>query len=303
MSLLLSIFTNQIAPIFLAAGSGFALGRALRIDVRAVSRIVFFIFSPCLVFVSLTESDLAGGEFGRLALFTAAAIGLFGTAAFLFGRALQLDRHTLAGLAVVTMFGNGGNYGLSLNLFAFGEGALARAVVYYVISTALVYTVGVVVASSGRATLRSSLTGVFKVPALYGLALAVGLRLIGLELPLPLYRTVKLLSQAAIPAMLIVLGLQLAEAKKPDNVRLVAAVSLFQLIVGPATGLGLAALLGLSGAARQAAVVEASMPTAVITTILAVEYDIDPTFVTGVVLVTTLLSPLTLTPLVAYLQR
>jgi len=49
-------------------------------------------------------------------------------------------------------------------------------------------------------------------------------------------------------------------------------------------------------------VLEASMPTAVITTILAVEYDLDPIFVTGIVVVTTLLSPLTLTPLIAYLQ-
>ena len=45
------------------------------------------------------------------------------------------------------------------------------------------------------------------------------------------------------------------------------------------------------------------MPTAVITTILAVEYDLDAAFVTGAVVLSTLLSPLTLTPLIAYLQR
>jgi predicted permease len=45
------------------------------------------------------------------------------------------------------------------------------------------------------------------------------------------------------------------------------------------------------------------MPTAVITTILAVEYELDNAFITGTVLISTLLSPLTLTPLIAYLQR
>jgi predicted permease len=102
--------------------------------------------------------------------------------------------------------------------------------------------------------------------------------------------------------MLIVLGLQLAEARRPEHLGVVTAASLFQLLSGPAVGLLIAALVGLSGPARQAAVLEASMPTAVITTILAVEYDIDPIFVTGTVLVTTLLSPLTLTPLIAFLQ-
>ncbi|MEK9165122.1 MAG: AEC family transporter, partial [Chloroflexota bacterium] len=81
------------------------------------------------------------------------------------------------------------------------------------------------------------------------------------------------------------------------------AAALFRLLTGPAIGLLLTALLNLTGPARQAAVLEASMPTAVIATILAVEYDIDPLFVTSVVLVATLLSPLTLTPLIAYLGR
>ena len=301
MILLFSIFANQIAPIFLAAGTGFALGRALRVDVKAVSRVVFYVFSPCLVFISLTENQLSGGEFRRMAVFTVGAVALSGLAAFLFGKALRLDRHALAGLLVVSMFVNGGNYGLPLNLFAFGEPAVARAVIYYVFSTLMVYTAGVVIASSGRASIRSSLAGILKVPVLYGLILAIGLRLIGWELPTPFFRAVKLMSGAALPAMLIVLGLQMAEAKRPQNLKLVTAAALFRLLTGPAIGLPLAALLNLTGPARQAAVLEASMPTAVIATILAVEYDIDPLFVTSTVLVATLLSPLTLTPLIAYL--
>jgi hypothetical protein len=303
LTLLLSILVNQIAPILLCAGAGYSVGRAFKIDLRAISRLTFYVFSPCLVFVSLTENHLSGEEFGRMAVFTALTVLALGAAAFLFGRALRLDRHTVIGLMVVNMFGNGGNYGLSLNKFAFGPEALSRAVVYYLISTVLVYTLGIVVASSGRAPLGKALRGVFALPAVYGLLLAILLRLTGWSLPIPLQRSVDLLSQAAIPVMLIVLGLQLAEARRPENLRLVTAASVFQLLSGPAIGLLLAYWLGLSGPARQAAVIEAAMPTAVITTIIAVEYDIDPALVTGIVLVTTLLSPITLTSLVAYLQQ
>lgn len=302
MTLLLSILANQIAPILLTAGTGFAVGRRFNIDIRAVTRITFYILSPCLVFVSLTESQLSSDEFGRMALFSAGTILTLGLVAFLFGKAIRLDRPALAGLVVVNMFGNGGNYGLPLTLFAFGEAVLARAVVYYVVSSILVYSLGIVVASSGRAPIRESILGIFKAPVVYGVLLALLLRLAGWELPLMFFRAVKLLSQAALPVMLIVLGLQLAEARRPENLRVVTAASIFQLLSGPIVGLLMAALVGLSGPARQAAVIEASMPTAVITTILAVEYDIDPVFVTGTVLVTTILSPLTLTPLIAYLQ-
>jgi predicted permease len=58
----------------------------------------------------------------------------------------------------------------------------------------------------------------------------------------------------------------------------------------------------MAGPARQAAVLQASMPTAVVTTILALEFDVAPTFVTSTVFVTTVLSPLTLTVLIAYLR-
>ena len=60
--------------------------------------------------------------------------------------------------------------------------------------------------------------------------------------------------------------------------------------------------MGISGPARQAGVLLASMPSAVITTILAMEFDVEPTFVTNVVFITTLISPVTLTLLIAYLR-
>ena len=164
LPLLLSILANQIAPILLTAGAGFAVGRRFNIDIRAVSRLSFYIFSPCLVFVSLYETKLEAGDFGRMALFTISVILGLGFAAFAFGKLIGLNRHALAGLIVVNMFGNGGNYGLPLNLFAFGEAALAHAVVYYVTSTMLVYSLGIVVASSGRASWRESIVGVFQAP-------------------------------------------------------------------------------------------------------------------------------------------
>jgi predicted permease len=60
-------------------------------------------------------------------------------------------------------------------------------------------------------------------------------------------------------------------------------------------------LFGLPSLANQVAVVEAAMPTAVLNTIIATEYETEPGFVAGAVLVTTLISPLTLTPILAWL--
>jgi predicted permease len=299
------IFYNNILPIFIAAGGGFVLGRTIRPDLRSASRLAFYLFSPCLVFNSIASSVLSNGDLGRMAVYTLVIIGLMTLVTLACGLLLRLDRRLLASLIVACVFVNGGNYGLALTRFAFGEAALARAVIFYTFSTLAVYTLGVVVASWGQRPLGSVLRHGLTLPTTYALAGAGLMRLAGVSLPLPAERAVTLLSQAAVPIMLVILGLQMAEARGWPRARLalIGVASVLQLVVAPLLGLGLARLLGLTGPTFQAAVIETAMPTAVITTILAVEYDLDAAFVTGTVLVCTLLSPLTLTPLIAYLQR
>ena len=81
---------------------------------------------------------------------------------------------------------------------------------------------------------------------------------------------------------------------------LVIAV-IWRLVDSRAVALALAPALALSGPARQAGLIEAAMPTAVATTVLAQAYDAEPGFVTTAIFVTTLASPPTLTPLLAWL--
>jgi predicted permease len=85
---------------------------------------------------------------------------------------LQMRRKMVAALMLSCMFVNAGNYGLSLNLFAFGEPAMARAVVYYIISTMGLYSLGVLVASNGDIRIRHAIKTILKVPALYAIGLA-----------------------------------------------------------------------------------------------------------------------------------
>jgi len=276
----------------------------MKLDLRTLSRIAFYIFSPCLVFTAITHNALSAVEFWQLAVYTLGVVGSMTLIAFTIGRALRLERHWLAALIVASVFVNGGNYGLALTQFAFGEAALARAVVYYVFSTLLVYTLGVVIASLGQRPLRAALLSALAVPANYALVAAGVIKLTGWALPTLVERAVSLLGQAAIPVMLVLLGLQLAEipAWPRTQLKLIGVAVLLQLVVAPLVGLALAGVLGLEGVTRQAAVVEAAMPTAVITTILAVEYELDAPFITATVILSTLLSPLTLTPLIVYLQ-
>jgi hypothetical protein len=201
------------------------------------------------------------------------------------------------------MFSNSGNYALPVVLFAFGREALSFASVYFVTSAILIYTAGILVAASGHGSVSLAFTRLLRVPAIYSVIAAIIVLSTHATVPAAVMRPIGLLSDAAIPIMLLVLGMQLERAVLPKHPGAVAAAVVLSLVVAPAIAFGLTWLLGLTGAAKQAAIIEASMPAAVITTVLALEFDLDAAFSTSVVFFTTLLSPITLVLLIAYLQR
>ena len=302
MHLFLTILADDILPIFVVASVGFLLARRLHVDVKPLSRITFNALAPCLVFNLLVTSQVSTGEFGRIVAFTILLVAAIGSVARLVAIPFRLERPVLAAFLIVVMFSNAGNYGLSVVLFAFGREVVARAAVYFVTSALLMYTFGSVLASSGRIGVRAALHGLLRVPALWGLVAAAVVIWTGVTLPTAIARPVELLSAAAIPSMLLVLGMQFEKGAWPERPGLVAAAAVLALVVSPILGFLLARFLGLEGAARQAVIVESAMPSAVITTILALEFDVAPAFVTSVVVVTTLVSPVTVSLLIALLQ-
>jgi len=299
---LLAIFVQNILPIFIVAGIGLLIVRYLGADVQTLSRVTLYVLTPCLLFDVLVTSNVSADEFGRLTLLALGTILGIGLIAWLVTRALRLDRVMTSAFMVVVMFANGGNYGLPLTLFVFGQEALARATIYFVVSIVLTYTIGIFLASSGRRSMGEALLIVLRIPSIYASAAAIVVILTGVETPSFLMRPIKLLGDAAIPVMILVLGMQLERAVKPASLRLVGLAVGLRLVVSALLGLLLAQFIGLSGTARQAGVLQSAMPVAVVTTILAVEFEVEPAFVTSVVFLSTILSPLTLTPLIALLK-
>jgi len=300
--LLVTIFANDVLPIFVVASVGFVLARVLRADVRTLSRVAFNALSPCLVFHLLVTSSLGAADFARMTALGVVTVLGIGLIARLVTLPLRLDRAMASGFLIVVMFSNSGNYGLPVVLFAFGQAALAQATVYFVTNAVLTYTVGVFLASAGRRSVIEALTGILRVPAVYGVAAAGVVRLTGLAVPAAVMRPVELLAGAALPIMILVLGMQLERGERPTRPGLVALATVLTLVVTPLLAFVAAEALGLTGAARQAAIVQSGMPSAVLTTILALEFDVAPSFVTACVTLSTLLSPVTVTLLIAALQ-
>lgn len=301
MIYLLSLFANNILPIFLAAGAGYWLAKQFRIDPVSVSRTTFNIFSPCLIFHLLTTSQLETNDILRVSLFTVLSTLALGGVAWLVASAARVGRKMMSAILLIAMFGNAGNFGLTLNALAFGETTLAYASIYFVVLAVMMYTVGVFIASSGKSSLWQAARSLAQVPAVYATVLAIVFNIFQLKFPDPLSYTIELMSDAALPTLLVLLGIQLQRSAGLQHIKELSLGIALRLVAGPAVALAFVLLFGLNGAARQAAVAQAAVPTAVLMTVLATEYEVEPDFVTNAVFFGTLLSPLTLTPLLAYL--
>jgi predicted permease len=302
-NLLLSTFANNILPIILLSGAGFLLGKFITVDSRTLGRVVFYLFSPLLIFDLLLKSKLDFQQAIITIAYTVTVIATLSILAFLLGRLLRLERRVLLAVIITVAFGNAGNYGLPLVSFAFGEQALAYATIYFVTTTILLNTAGVLIASLGHMDLKSALLGLFKVPIIYAVVLALLLNGTGLILPAPLVRTIDLAAGGSIPLMLVLLGLELTRLEWSNSLRAISLGAFLRLIIGPIIGIVLTRAYHMEGVARNGSIIQASMPAAVATTVLASEYKLEPSLVTAIVFISTVFSPLTLTPLLVYLGR
>ncbi|GAB4565322.1 MAG: AEC family transporter [Anaerolineales bacterium] len=300
---LFNTFANNLLPIMLIAAAGYVLGKTFTVDSRTIGRMVFYIFSPLLVFNLMVTSQLNLKQALTSVGYTAAVIFIMGSIAFILGKVFRLQRAHLLAVILTVAFGNTGNYGLPLVKFAFGDEALAVASIFYVTTTILFNTVGVVIASLGHLDLKSAILGVFKLPILYAVIIALVIKGFGIQIPLPLSRTIEIAANGAIPAMIILLGLELTRIEWSHSLRAVSLGVATKLLIGPLVGLFLAGLFGLQGHTRQGSVIEAAMPAAVATTVVATEYKLEPSLVTAIVFFGTVFSPLTLTSLIVYLAR
>lgn len=301
MSGILEVLIQNILPIFLVAGIGFWLRRYKRVETRPVASVVFNAFSPALVFSALVKTQLPVVELGRLALFAVLTISVMGALTLGAARVMRLSKIDSAVLLIAVMFVNGGNYGLTLNQLRYGEEGLALAIVYYIVSTIIAYTAGVFIASMGRRTWQESLRKLAGVPAIYAVVLALIVYTMKIPVPGPVMSAIDLAAAGAIPAMILVLGMNMADMRSITQLGLTLPAVGLRLLVGPIVAILIAAALSLEGLSRSVSIIEASMPSAVLTTVLATEFDVKPVAMTGIVVLSTLLSPITLSIMIDFL--
>ncbi len=281
-----------LLPVFIVTGVGFCWSRLkMPLDRDSMTSLVMNVATPCLVLDSVSKLTLPVSEF--VTMLVAAAAMLLGAAA---GGAiiLKLFRLPTHSFLPALTFGNAGNMGMPLCLFAFGEQGLGLAAAVFLVAVVTQFTLAPAL-QDRKPPLRTLLT----TPVVYGSAVGVVLLSTGARLPLWMDTTVGLLADVAIPLSLLTLGFCLADLRI-KQAPLALGLGLARLSLGFGVALAVSEVLGLTGVSRGVLVLQGGMPTAIFSYLLSARYDRDPEDVAGIVLVSTLVSAVTLPFLVSY---
>ncbi len=297
---MLSVFTDVVLAVFVIAVLGHVVGRWRGIEVASLTASTFYLFSPALVFHSLSRTELSWTFGSRLLVVVGTGWLTVAVLAYAWTRFRGHDSAKRAAVLLSAVTANGGNMGIPVSALAFGDAGLEIAVVNFVVGAVISNSAGIAIASSGKAgSRREILTAPFRFPYLYAAAAGLLVNATDADLPVVVEAPVESLAGAAIPVMLVVLGLQLRNPATRTDAADVGFVTSLRLLVAPAIAWPVATMVGLDGVERATLTILAAMPVAVITTIVATEFQIRPDFVTRAVIISTAASIVTLTPLIS----
>ena len=292
MELILTVF-QIVAPVFILAAIGFTWVKiGWSYEIEFVTRLAMTLSVPALIFVALMKANISADTLSNLFLSSLIAYLFLALIFWITGKIFKLN---MATYWAPLIFGNTGNLGLPLAMFAFGEVGLGYAVVVFAVMAIGSFSIGVWMVSGG-----GSINKVFKEPMVWATLLGALFLIQGWHTPKWATNTLELLGQMAIPLMLITLGVALARLKI-NLISRAIILSILKLCVS----VGVAWIIGiyfeLNDIAFAVLVMQIATPVAVTSYLLAQKYGADANEVAGLVIASTALSVFALPVLLAVL--
>ncbi|WP_129664460.1 AEC family transporter [Phytoactinopolyspora endophytica] len=278
---------------------GYALGRARIVDREAqivLSRVVFTVGIPTLLFVTLSTADLG-------TIFSSAMVAISGAvfvaAAGYAVVARWVWRRSVGTITIGTLsssYVNAGNLGIPIAVYVLGDGSYVAPVMLLqlVVMAPIAFAVLDTASSGRRPTWQSVLLRPIANPVTASSLLGVLVAGTGMHVPSIVQRPADLVAGMAIPIALIVYGASLRGAPRPGaggSARDVLLITVLKLVVQPAVAYLVGRfLLDLDDAWLLAVTVTAALPTAQNIFVYSVRYQTGMALARDSIFVTTLLS-------------
>jgi auxin efflux carrier (AEC) len=248
-----------------------------------------------LIFLAIYDIDLSILPVITPIPFICILIGaLSGLIAYVFATIKKYPKKTRWSIILTAAMFNSGFLGYPVVLGVFGGEGLVRAVFYDLGSMILFLSFGVLLLLIYGGKYTTILKRALIFPPLWSVALALILNFLNFDIGFIVSNTLDYLSGAAIPLIMISLGLSLEFKGIKENIQAVFSVSVIKLLIAPIIASVIVLVLGIGSLERQVTIIEAAMPSAMLSLVLAITYDLDIKTTAACIFASTILSLITI---------
>lgn len=300
MEAIFHTFMTVVLPVVLLVGVGVLFDRAAQPDLPTLNRLNFLVFVPALVAAKIIGSDVALSTFLGVAGIASIHALLLGLTAWGLCRVSGSpeDRPLLSASA---MFYNAGNIGIPVAAMAApAYGATIMAAILMV-QNFLSFSLGIAILDrrpERRPGIIALLRALSKIPVIWAILIALGIRSSGAELPGNLSASLNYLGNGLIPVALLTLGVQLNRSRpSAEQFAGIGKGLLLRLAISPL--IMALILLVVPSEYPDILLLAGGLPVAVNVFILAAEYRQQPALASQLVFWSTLLSAATIPILLA----
>ncbi|MFD0589885.1 AEC family transporter [Paenibacillus sp. GCM10027627] len=307
MSVFIHILVTNVLPMGIMVALGIVLQRSFSLDIKTLSKLNFYLFSPAIMFDLLYSTSISAGLIGQVLLFAV----LFMAGQYVLTEAVIRTRgyspSMKSAMRNSVLFYNSANYGVPLNQLAFAgsKETLAIQILIMMLQALIPNTYGVYNVSAHKVDKRLVWKTILSMPIIYVIPLAFLLRGFEVPIPQPIAIPIDYLSSAFIGTALITLGVQLGSMEwriKKSLLLDVGLSGLLRLIAGPALAAMIVWMMGLDKLTAAALIVSSAVPTSLSSVLLAVEFDNEKEFASQAVFVSTLVSMFTVAAVIFLLN-
>ncbi|WP_407377324.1 AEC family transporter [Methanobrevibacter sp.] len=301
----MSAIATTILSIILMIGLGYVLKRIdflSESDIDPFNKIVMYILMPCMIFNAIYNADLASlPKLGILPFIILASSAATGAVSFVILKKLKLDDKTLWSVLVTVMIANTAFMGYPVTLGIFGDEGFLRAIFCDMATLCTFLLLSFVLILKFGGTIKTALRKIALFPPLWAVVLGLLFNFIGIPIGDVLSNTVDYLGRGAIPLIMVTLGLSIDFSALSRSKSMIAFTSVMKLMFFPLVAFLIVNYLGLVSLENTVAVVEAAMPSGMMSLLLAITYKLDYELTSDCILINTVISLITLPLIIIFL--
>lgn len=287
-----------IISIVLMIGLGYFLKRIDFLsekDIDPLNKIVMYILMPCMIFSALYSADMSLlPTLGILPfVILTASIGS-GVISYIVLKRLHYDDKKIWSVLVTVMIANTAFMGYPVNLGVYGYPGFLRAIFCDLATTCMFLLLSFVLVLKFGGTVKRAFREILLFPPLWAVVLGISFNLLNIPIGPVLDKTVNYLADGAIPLIMISLGLSIELGGLARSKAMVIFTSIVKLGVFPLIALIVVSLLGLTGLQHDVGIIEAAMPSGMLSLLLAITYKLDYELTSDCILINTVISLITL---------